>query len=175
MDSCCNQEGRRGSNDVVWGHGCSPRVRHVCWGTLGVPSWVPSTVLLPGLGRGILFSAGSCRDQEGRRVSDEVVPGTSVFSSSENGMSGNFCLPSRPTLVCMDPGPSQPSRVWPRDKSPAPASWVLTTRAAGPPAHYQLHPGLVWVAPRAPAPSVQPGLPPPNPSLKGDSYESVGP
>ena len=31
----------------------------------------------------------SCRDQEGRRVSDEVVPGTSVFSS-ETGMSGNF-------------------------------------------------------------------------------------
>ena len=29
-------------------------------------------------------------DQEGRRVSDEVVPGTSVFSSSETGMSGNF-------------------------------------------------------------------------------------
>ena len=43
--SCCNQEGRRGSNDVVWGHGCSPRVKHVCWGTLGVPSWVPSIVL----------------------------------------------------------------------------------------------------------------------------------
>ena len=32
----------------------------------------------------------SCRDQEGRRVSDEVVPGTSVFPSSETGMSGNF-------------------------------------------------------------------------------------
>ena len=32
----------------------------------------------------------SCRDQEGRRVSDEVVPGSSVFSSSETGMSGNF-------------------------------------------------------------------------------------
>ena len=32
----------------------------------------------------------SCRDQEGRRVSDEVVPGTSVISSSETGMSGNF-------------------------------------------------------------------------------------
>ena len=31
----------------------------------------------------------SC-DQEGRRVSDEVVPGTSVFPSSETGMSGNF-------------------------------------------------------------------------------------
>ena len=32
----------------------------------------------------------SCRDQEGRRVSDEVVSGTSVFPSSETGMSGNF-------------------------------------------------------------------------------------
>ena len=32
----------------------------------------------------------SCRDQEGRRVSDEVVPGTSVFPSSETSMSGNF-------------------------------------------------------------------------------------
>ena len=26
-------------------HGCYPRVRPVSWGTLGVPSWVPSTVL----------------------------------------------------------------------------------------------------------------------------------
>ena len=32
----------------------------------------------------------SCRDQEGRRVSDEVVSGTSVFPSSETGMLGNF-------------------------------------------------------------------------------------
>ena len=32
----------------------------------------------------------SCRDQEGRRGSDEVVLGTSVFFSSETGMSGNF-------------------------------------------------------------------------------------
>ena len=32
----------------------------------------------------------SCRDQDGRRGSDEVVPGTSVFFSSETGMSGNF-------------------------------------------------------------------------------------
>ena len=32
----------------------------------------------------------SCRDQEGRRGSDEVVPGTSVFPSSETGMLGNF-------------------------------------------------------------------------------------
>ena len=32
----------------------------------------------------------SCRDQEGRRGSKELVPGSSVFPSSETGMSGNF-------------------------------------------------------------------------------------
>ena len=32
----------------------------------------------------------SCRDQEGRRGSDEVVPGPSVFPSREPGVSGDF-------------------------------------------------------------------------------------
>ena len=32
----------------------------------------------------------SCHDQEGRRGSKEMVPGSSVFPSSETGMSGNF-------------------------------------------------------------------------------------
>ena len=32
----------------------------------------------------------SCRDQQGSRDSDEVVPGTSVFLSSETTMLGNF-------------------------------------------------------------------------------------
>ena len=32
----------------------------------------------------------SCRDQEGRRGLEEVVPGTSVFLSSETGMLGKF-------------------------------------------------------------------------------------
>ena len=32
----------------------------------------------------------SCRDQEGRRGSEEVVPGISVFLWSETGMLGNF-------------------------------------------------------------------------------------
>ena len=32
----------------------------------------------------------SCRDQEGRRDSDDVVPGPSVFPSREPGVSGNF-------------------------------------------------------------------------------------
>ena len=37
----------------------------------------------------------SCRDQEGRRGSDKMVPGALVFPSSENGMSGNFWVASR--------------------------------------------------------------------------------
>ena len=32
----------------------------------------------------------SCRDQEGRRGSDEAVPAPSVFHSKEPGVSGNF-------------------------------------------------------------------------------------
>ena len=32
----------------------------------------------------------TARDQKGRRGSDEVVPGTSMFPSSKTGMSGNF-------------------------------------------------------------------------------------
>ena len=32
----------------------------------------------------------SCRDQEGRRGSDEVVSGPSVFPSGEPGVSGDF-------------------------------------------------------------------------------------
>ena len=46
----------------------------------------------------------SCRDQEGRRGSEEAVPGPSVFPSSEPGVSGDFwgsqegCQgPSRPS------------------------------------------------------------------------------
>ena len=35
-------------------------------------------------------SRPSCQDQEGRSGSDEVVLGTSVFLSSQTGMSGNF-------------------------------------------------------------------------------------
>ena len=31
-----------------------------------------------------------CRDKEGRRSSDEMVPGTSVFPSSETSVLGNF-------------------------------------------------------------------------------------
>ena len=37
----------------------------------------------------------SCRDQEGRRGSDEVVPGPSVFPSREPSVSGTFAVASR--------------------------------------------------------------------------------
>ena len=37
----------------------------------------------------------SCRNQEGRMGSDEVVPGTSGFLSSETGMLGMFWVASR--------------------------------------------------------------------------------
>ena len=39
-----------------------------------------------GVGRGLLGTL----DQEGRTDSVKVLPGTSVFLSSESGMSGNF-------------------------------------------------------------------------------------
>ena len=35
----------------------------------------------------------SCRDQEGRRGSEEAVPGPSVFPSGEPGVSGGFWAP----------------------------------------------------------------------------------
>ena len=35
----------------------------------------------------------SCRDEEGRRGSDEAVPGPSVFPSREPGVSGDFWVP----------------------------------------------------------------------------------
>ena len=44
----------------------------------------------------------SCRDQEESRGSDEVVPGTSVFLSSETGMSGNFLGRIKGAKYCFD-------------------------------------------------------------------------
>ena len=38
----------------------------------------------------------SCRDQEGRRGSEEAVPGPSVFPSGEPGVSGDFWAPETP-------------------------------------------------------------------------------
>ena len=49
-----------------------------CAGKAGNPFWTTQGNRL------------SCRDQEGRRGSDEAVPGLSVFPSREPGVSGNF-------------------------------------------------------------------------------------
>ena len=49
-----------------------------CSGKAGNPFWTTQGNRL------------SCRDQEGRRGSDEAVPGLSVFPSRELGVSGNF-------------------------------------------------------------------------------------
>ena len=49
----------------------------------------------------------SCRDQEGRRGSEEAVPGPSVFPSREPGVSGEFwvfpCSPTAPLPVLLSP------------------------------------------------------------------------
>ena len=42
--SCCDHEGRRGSDEVVPGTRCSPRVRLICRGTFGVGSRMTSKV-----------------------------------------------------------------------------------------------------------------------------------
>ena len=42
----------------------------------------------------------SCRDQEGRRGSEEAVPGPSVFPSGDPGVSGDFWDP----VACRMPG-----------------------------------------------------------------------
>ena len=41
----------------------------------------------------------SCRDQEGRRGSEEAVPGPSVFPSREPGVSGNFWVQKLVTWI----------------------------------------------------------------------------
>ena len=57
---------------------------------------------------------GSCRDQEGRRGSDEVVPGPLVFPSREPSVSGTFAVASRvfgrtPKSPCREQQPHQVS------------------------------------------------------------------
>ena len=42
----------------------------------------------------------SCRDQEGRRGSEEAVPGPSVFPSGEPGVSGDFWVKVKGTQSC---------------------------------------------------------------------------
>ena len=88
-----------------------------CAGKAGNPFWTTQGNRL------------SCRDQEGRRRSDEAVPGLSVFPSREPGVSGNFwvshegcqvpCLTSqwnmvRPLRRCSGQGPHLAKTLEPR-------------------------------------------------------------
>ena len=76
---------------------CSQHAHPSLYGRM---SWEKDTVAIipgkkgpwrcPGRGVGVGCKIGSCRDQEGRRGSDEVVPGPSVFPSREPSVSGNF-------------------------------------------------------------------------------------
>ena len=54
------------------------------------PSALPMRKLRPGDAHGFLSAQGITRDQEGRRGSEEAVPGPSVFPSGEPGVSGDF-------------------------------------------------------------------------------------
>ena len=57
---------------------CVPSLLLRCDGKVGIPFQTKQV------------NRPSCRDKEGRRGSNEVVPGNLVFLSSETGMSGKF-------------------------------------------------------------------------------------
>ena len=56
----------------------------------------------------------SCRDQEGRRGSEEAVPGPSVFPSGEPGVSGDFWVSAQGLVPlrwgCALPSPNAPGK-----------------------------------------------------------------
>ena len=78
----------------------------------------------------------SCRDQEGRRSSDEVAPGTSVFLSSETGMSGNILghisVPSTNSDFKMERGTYFETLYWERASShdDGGVSWFFSSGGA---------------------------------------------
>ena len=98
---CLHPQGclRRGvRHRVLLKSGPGNRARSACW-TTHVPRFEcprETSLLLRCAGKsGNHFQTTQgnrlfCRDQEGRRVSEEAVPGPSVFPSREPGMSGNI-------------------------------------------------------------------------------------
>ena len=72
-------------------HGCSPRVRHVCWGTLRVPSWVQSTILHFSRYVGLLLR---CCGGQGAHAAKTMEPrGFSRVAAGFSSYDGDFRLP----------------------------------------------------------------------------------
>ena len=74
-----------------WEPGCSPRVRPVCWGTLGVPSWVPSTVLHFSQNMGLVLRC--CSGQGPHLAMKGVSRGFSRVSAGFSLYDREFWLP----------------------------------------------------------------------------------
>ena len=85
---------RRGEGaQMMWcgEHGCSPRVRHVCWGTLRVPSWVQSTILHFSRYVGLLLRR---RGGQGAHAAKTKEPrGFSRVAAGFSSYDGDFRLP----------------------------------------------------------------------------------
>ena len=72
-------------------HGCSPRVRHVRWGTLRVPSWVQSTILHFSRYVGLLLR---CCGGQGAHAAKTMEPrGFSWVAAGFSSYDGDFRLP----------------------------------------------------------------------------------
>ena len=72
-------------------HGCYPRVRPVCWGTLGVPSWVPSTVLHFSRNVGLLLRR--CGGQGPHLAKRWELRGFSRVAAGFSSYAGDLSLP----------------------------------------------------------------------------------
>ena len=72
-------------------HGCYPRVRPVCWGTLGVPSWVPSTVLHFSRNVGLILRR--CGGQGPHAAKTMEPRGFSRVAAGFSSYDGDFRLP----------------------------------------------------------------------------------
>ena len=85
---------RRGEGaQMMWCRepGCSPRVRPVCRGTLGVPSWVPSTILHFSQNVGLVLRC--CSGQGTHLAMKRVSRGFSRVSAGFSRYDGEFWLP----------------------------------------------------------------------------------
>ena len=89
--SCCNQEGRRGSNEVVRGTWVLPSSEACSWGTLGVPSWVPSTVLHFSRNVGLLLRR--CGGQGPHLAKRWELRGFSRVVAGHSSYAGDLSLP----------------------------------------------------------------------------------